>query len=315
MWGGLTGMNQTAQYVNLAALVVLVIVAPIPLGRGFLPLEFVAPAAALVAVSWPTGLWLGTGALLIPAVTAIVFGYPAGVILRQVAQAAALAMAVAGLVKLAALARELAGVRTDLTELSLAQEGVTQRLRQSDELLGVLGWRLSVISRMSELTSRAADRRPGLADRELDQVRELACEWPGGSEPPAEVGGATALGAELHAVRNVLTTAGIECAICPVPAGLGGGAGDALAFFTREAAAYVLGQPGARSCSIIVSDDGARIRLALEWGQRPDHPDPVDAEAWAGVVARVGAVNGQCEVTGANGRGVLRANIPKPADW
>jgi hypothetical protein len=327
MWGRLTDLGAAAQLVNLATLLALVACAPIPLGQGFLPLEFVLPAAVLAAVSWPVGLWLAAGSLVVPAVTAVVFGYPAGAIFRQVAQAAALAVAVAGLVKLAAQARELGRVKADLAQVSRAHDGTTQRLRQGDELLGALGWRLAVISRMSELASRAGDRRPGLAGRELDQVRELACEWPGGSESPAEAGPATTLSAEIHAARKVLLAAGVQCAAGPIPAGLGGNSGDALAFGVHEAAACILARPGAQSCTITVSDDGARIRLVMEWDEPPDAPSGseapdapdrpvvVAAQAWAEVAARVAACNGECEATVTNGRSVFRVNIPKSADW
>jgi hypothetical protein len=310
MRGGLYRLSGTGQLVNLATLVVLASCAPIPLGRSFLPLEFVVPAAALVAAAWPAGLWLGIGSLAVPVITAMVFGYPAGAIFRQAAQAAVLGLAVAGLVKLAAQARELAGVRSELAEVSHAHEGTTQRLRQADELLGALGWRLSVISRMSELASRVAERRPGVASRELDRVRELACEWPGGGEPPAEAGDATSLSAEIHAARNVLAAASVECTVGTVPAGLAGDAGDALAFFVHEVVAQLLGQPDIGSCTIRVCDDGARIRLDLEWDPAGD-PSPISEMALERITARIAAVDGRCEVIAESGRAGLRANIPK----
>jgi hypothetical protein len=313
VWGGLHGVTYRTQLANLVTLLALVSCAPIPLGRAFLPLEVVLPAAALVAVSWPAGLWLGAGSLAVPAITAIVFGYPASAIFRQAAQAAALGVAVAGLVKLAARAKELRGVQSDLAELSQAHEGTTQRLRQADELLEALGWRLSVIARMSGLASRVADQRPGLAGRELDHVRERACEWPGSSEPPAEAGGATALNAEIHAAGNVLAAAGIECTTGTVPAGLAGDSGDALAFFVHESAAHILGQPDIRSCAIRVCDDGARIRLDLEWDSVTG-PSATGEAALERLAARMAAVDGQCEVMAKDGRSVWRANIPKPAE-
>jgi hypothetical protein len=309
LWDGLYGGTSRTQLLSLVTLLALVSCAPIPLGRAFLPLEFVLPAAALVAVSWPAGLWLGAGSLAVPAITAIVLADPAGAIFRQAAQAAAVGVAVAGLVKLAAQARKLRGVRSDLAELSQASEGTSQRLRQADELLEALGWRLSVIARMSGLASRVAGQRSGLADRELDHVRQLACEWPGSSEPPAGAGGATALNAEIRAAGNVLATAGIECTTGALPAGLAGDPGDALAFFVQESAAHILGQPDIRSCAIRVCDDGARIRLDLEWDSATG-PGAI-GEA---TLERMAAVNGQCEVIAKDGRNVWRANIPKPSE-
>lgn len=312
IWGGLRGQARTPQLVSLATLLALVSCAPIPLGRAFVPLEFVLTAAALAAVSWPAGLWLGVGSLAVPVITTIVLGYPADAIFRQCGQAAALGVAVAGLVKLAAQATELRGAQADLAELSQANDGTTQRLRQADGLLEVLGWRLSVISRMSELARRAADQRPGLAGQGLDDVRELACEWPDGSEPPAETGGATALSAEIRAARNVLATAGIECVTSSIPAGLAGEPGEALAFFLHETAAHILGQPDIQSCAIRVCDDGARIRFDIEW-EPATSPSAIGEMELERLATRMAEVEGQCEVMAKDGRSVLRANIPRSA--
>lgn len=310
MCGALTGTAPRAQAVNLTTLALCTIFAPMPLGRSWLALGFILPAAASSGIRWPTGLWLGLGAVPAAFATATTLGESAAAAARAVAQDSLVASALTVMVMFAMRSDELGQLKAAMTALTDSRAGTEQRLRQANDLLGILGWRLSVISRMSDLTSTVADERPALARQVLGDLHRLAVEWPRGPAAGPAAGGASELSAEIGATRPVLAAAGIGCEFAAAPADLPAELGDLLAFAVRQVALGILRRPGARTCQVRVLEGHSRVSLDVTCDGSPGGRDAPGGNVLADRMADAG---GQCTYTEGDRGFRLHIELPHAA--
>lgn len=312
MFGALAGAPPRSQVVNVTTLTLCTVLAPIPLGRSWLALGFVLPAAASTGIQWSAGPWLGLGALPAAFATAIALGESAGTATRAVAQDALIAAAVTAVVMLAARSDDLGRLKAAMITLTDTHAGTEERLRQADDLLGILGWRLSVISRMSDLIGRTAADRPEVARQVLGDIHRLAREWPRSTASGPAPGGTSELSAETEAVRLVLGAAGIRCDVSATPADLPDEVCDLLAFAIHEAAITILGRRDVTNGQVTIRTDRSRVRLAVTCdGSAPDGPaDEGDAAGGNGLADRIAEAGGRC--TGTEGDRNFRLDIDLP---
>ncbi|HEY6294644.1 MAG TPA: hypothetical protein VIX15_03185 [Streptosporangiaceae bacterium] len=312
MYGALAGAAPRSQVINVTTLTLCTVLAPIPLGRSWLALGFMLPAAAGTGIRWSGGPWLGLGALPAAFATAIALGESAGSATRAVAQDALIAAAVTAVVMLAARSDDVGRLKTAVVTLTDNHADTEQRLRQADDLLGILGWRLSVISRMSDLIGRMAADRPGVARQVLGDIHRLAREWPRSTASGPAPGGTSELSAEIEAVRLVLGAAGIGCDVSTTPEDLPDEVCDLLAFAIHEAAFTILGRRDVTSGQITIRAERSRVRLTVACdGAAPDGPaEEGDAAGGNGLADRVAGAGGQS--TGTEGDRNFRLDIDLP---
>lgn len=312
MLGVMTGTAPVrAQVINLIALTVCTFIAPVPAGRSWLVLGFLLPAAAASAIRWPVGLWLGLGALPAAFATALSLGDSAAAAGRATAQDAVVASALAAVVMLAARAEEFGQLRGTIVTMTDGQAKTDERLRQANDLLDILGWRLSVIARMSDLIAHVSAQRPTVTSHVLVDINRLAVEWPG--ETVTGVAGQSAweLSAEIEAVRIVLAAAGIREAdevLADVPAACG----DLLALAVHRAAQAMLRRHDATSCRIVALDDESRVKLTVTGnGSRPAPDGPEAADGLAALAGQIAAASGQCDYTDQDELFSLHVELPR----
>lgn len=312
MLGVMTGTAPVrAQVVNLIALTVCTFIAPVPTDRSWLVLGFLLPAAAASAIRWPVGLMLGVGALPAAFATALSVGDSAAAAGRATAQDAVIASGLAAVVLLAARAEEFGQLQGTIITMTDGQAKTDERLRQANDLVDILGWRLSVIARMSDLIAHVSAQRPAVTSHVLVDINRLALEWP--DETVTGVAGQSAweLSAEIEAVRKVLTAAGIREAdevLADPPAAWG----DLLALAVHKAAQAMLRRHDATSCRIVARDDEAHVKLTVTGNGSRSAPDgPETADDLAVLAGQVAAVSGQCDYTEQGEHFSLSISLPR----
>ena len=206
--------------------------------------------------------------------------------------------------------RELRAAREELARLAVAEE----RLRIARDLHDLLGHTLSVIALKSELAAKLAERDPGRARAELEDVQQVTRQAL--TEVREAVRGyrRLALGDALDGARTALAAAGIDCRVEGSADGLSPEVEDLLAWTVREAATNVVRHSGARACAITLSTAGDGVALEVE-DDGPPAPEAVaGGSGLAGLEERARRVDGTLEAGARPGGGFrLRLAVPFPA--
>lgn len=275
---------------GLLAVQVLLVYGPFPvLGAYWDPPAAFVVAAVLLTFSGRLSWALTAAAVVADAIVRIalepgVVDTDGAVIASRVAYAVVVATAngflMFGLSRLSALVRDLDAARTASASLEVALE----RLHISRRLQDAVGGRLVSVLAMLRQTGPEARTGDQTRDRAravaaaarqaLAQVRTVADDYRDRS-----------LSGEVAAARTVLTAAGVDVVVGPVPDRLPGPV-DALlgAVLRRTVVAALRGTPP-RSCRIEL-DGSARMRVTLTGGE-PGAPDP---DGIAGEVHELGGV-------------------------
>ena len=171
-----------------------------------------------------------------------------------------------------------------------------------------------MIALKSELAAKLAERDPGRARAELEDVQQVTRQAL--TEVREAVRGyrRLALGDALDGARTVLAAAGIDCRVEGSADGLSPEVEDLLAWAVREAATNVVRHSGARACAITLSTGGEGVALQVE-DDGPPSPEAVDGgSGLAGLEERARRVDGTLEAGARPGGGFrLRLAVPFPA--
>ncbi|TDD70288.1 histidine kinase [Jiangella aurantiaca] len=226
--------------------------APLLLGR----VPGVALAALAVGVSVLVGWWAGGSVptyLLLTLINAVMVALLCGVPMW--------------LWDLLVEAREgrLAQARLAATE---------ERLRFARDVHDLLGHNLSVIALKTELAARLATVDGERAGREAEEARALAASALTEMRQVVHGYRTVDLAGQLDAVRRVLESSGVRCAVTGPAAPLPEQASALLIPVLREASTNVLRHSRARWCTIDIGREGDKVRMTVvNDGATGDGPD------------------------------------------
>jgi two-component system sensor histidine kinase DesK len=154
---------------------------------------------------------------------------------------------------------QLDAARTELARLAVGAE----RERFARDLHDLLGQTLSVIALKAELAGRLADADPAGAQREINEVRDVARTALG--EVRDAVGGyrRPTLDQELDGARAALAAAGVRAEVIRDSVALAPEIDSALAWTVREGATNVIRHAGATVCEIRIAAtlEGAQVEI------------------------------------------------------
>ncbi|MGW2477814.1 sensor histidine kinase [Streptomyces sp. NPDC001665] len=252
--------------------------------------RLVVVALLTVPTAWPGGMWAG-GLLHISDVWGFVLG-AAVLVLRpryvclcaaaatlltmllfhfppptppalaqflDLSSLAMLALIYVSLSWLGGLASRLERARYRLAGSMVASD----RDRVARDLHDVLGFSLSAVALRGELTARLVTSDPLRAAAEIDSLAGLVLRARG--ELSSIAHGRVRLRArrELDSAAQALRAAGVETGTRFTPGALPPAVDTALAAVIREATANVLRHSRARSCRILVTEEGDTVRLQM----------------------------------------------------
>jgi two-component system sensor histidine kinase DesK len=203
--------------------------------------------------------------------------------------------------------RELQAAREELARNAVSEE----RLRIARDLHDLLGHTLSVIALKSELATKLVESDPARARAELEDVQDVTRQAL--TEVREAVHGYRGLAFDeaLAGARDVLSTAGIECRVDAVAAGLPDEVESVLAWAVREAATNVVRHSGARACAITLSAEPDAVSLQVDDDGAAPPADSGRGVGLAGLAERARRLHGTLE-SGARPDGGFRLRVTLP---
>ena len=180
-----------------------------------------------------------------------------------------------GIVQMVERNAQLARAHAQLAELAVSQE----RARFARDLHDLLGHSLTLLAIKAELAGRLVRIDPDRAEQEVAAVERLARDAL--VDVRSAVGGyrQATLAGELAAARAVLDAAGIESDLPAAVDQVPGERRELLGWAVREGVTNVVRHSRARSCRIVVDQDGVQV---LDDGRGPVAADGGLATAVAG---------------------------------
>jgi two-component system sensor histidine kinase DesK len=313
-------------------------------GPGWLALPGLLAGAAVIALtprrSAPVVVLILAGQALV----AVVWRVRAAELADLLVQSVITIVVLGALGWLTSLYDELSRSRVELARMAVVEE----RLRFSRDLHDVLGHTLSVIGLKNEVALLLIERDPGKAAQEIRDSLDVSRRAAGDLRALVRGYRNQSLTAEIAGVRSILELAGVGCEADAVPPQLPQPVQDAVGWLVREGGTNVLRHSKATRCEIRlrVSDrqlvvemsndnpDGAVTdrppattggagagggRAGGAGGGRADGAaggradgaaDRAGGHGLVGLRERFAAITGQVTWSVADGRFVLRAEVP-----
>lgn len=156
-------------------------------------------------------------------------------------------------------ALRLEDARRDAADLAATRE----RLRLAEDLHDILGHALEVVSLKSELAVRLSDLDPERSKAEMTEVQRLARGALKDVRELAHSHQRTDFSVELDGARQLLTSAGITCAVHADPTGLTAQERDLFGRILRETVTNALrhADPGTYEVALSVEPGQVRLRV------------------------------------------------------
>jgi two-component system, NarL family, sensor histidine kinase DesK len=317
-WGVRYGGRPRAWPVTLAIQTVLVflpfMLTPVRFTGGLVP--FAAGSFLLLVPGW----WRWAGYAGVVATWTVLFAVvpqtgpnpPPGYVddLYVLAANAGVGLLVYALTWLAEAARQLAGLRAELTGTATAAE----RLRVARDVHDLLGLGLSAIALKTDLVARLIGRDDGRAAAEITETSRLCAATRADIRLVTDASHAQSLAAECAAARDILSSAGVTVELDVRAAGPGA-ADSVLAPVLREAVTNILRHSAATSCTIRAVASGGLLRLEISNDGVPAAAaaaSPGGGRGLANLAARLHAAGGRLTAGQHGGRFELSAEIPVP---
>jgi two-component system, NarL family, sensor histidine kinase DesK len=219
----------------------------------------------------------------------------------------AIGAALAGIIVLVAFVGELFTGRAEVALLAVSAE----RSRFARDLHETLGHNLSAITLKTELAIRLIDIDQAQARAELADVHEIARASLREVHVVAGSYRDESLQRELQGVQSVLVSAGVRCAVTPLPDALPGPVEKALSWAVREAATNLLRHSAATRCDIAVEAGADAVRLAVANDGVGGMPLDRGGKGLASLAERLAPLGGLVNAgVRANGDFLLTVHIP-----
>jgi two-component system sensor histidine kinase DesK len=218
-------------------------------------------------------------------------------------------LSVYGLSRLAALARELEGLRGELNRMAAVRE----RLRVGRDVHDLLGLGLSAVALKADLIAALIGRDDARAAAEIGEMGRICAEAQADVRRVTGPGTRLSLAAEAAAAQQILASAGIAVTVDLPGQRLPDVADEVLAPVLREAVTNILRHSAATACTIEARASGGTLWLRV--GNDGVGP-PADSTGAGGgrglpnLAARVRAAGGQFIAGAADGVFELTAQIP-----
>ena len=284
----------------LALLTALVLWLSLAYGAAFLWLLICVSGAAGVALPMRSAVLVLVALMLLSAGMSI--GIEGGVLLAHwleiiplVLLVRGLGLDMIGLVRLSRAIRELHAARQELARLAVVEE----RLRLARDLHDLLGHTLSMITLKSELARHLVKEEPQRCEQELAEIERVA------RKSLREVREAVAgyrqphLSSELEGARQLLSAAGIDAQIEPIPEALPFELSAVLAWTVREGVTNVIRHSRAQHCLIRLAQENERVWAeVINDGVRQERTESASGRPGLGLVGlreRVTALGGRME--------------------
>jgi two-component system sensor histidine kinase DesK len=188
-----------------------------------------------------------------------------------------------------------------------AMAKLAERERIARDLHDVLGHTLSVIALKAELAAKLADRDPGRAVQEIQEVERISREALGEVRGAIDGMRAHGLSGELRGAAAALESAGIrfDAEIARVP--LSPRSEAALALALREAVTNVLRHARASTCRVELREQGDRVVLTVA---DDGHGGPLrEGHGLSGMRERIASAGGTINLDAQRGV-AIRVTLP-----
>lgn len=259
LWAGaLTGRGRWDRWPWVIAHGALAGVPLLVVGDAWLPVPGFFIGTVLLSMARPQS-WLVAGGL-VAAVGGVAYATTDWVGTSQATvSAAAVALVVYGVVRLAHAVTDMRATRAALARSAVAQE----RQRIGRDLHDLLGHSLSSVVLRGELALRLFDSAPETARQELSEVIAAARQATTDLRGVASRCRRPSFEAEVYAARAVLQAAGIECRATVTCGRLPEPTSVMLGWVVREAVTNVLNHSHATICVVDAAPIGGRVHLTI----------------------------------------------------
>ncbi|SEH02158.1 Signal transduction histidine kinase [Nonomuraea solani] len=281
--------------------------APIPLfGQSWLGVAGFLAGPVLLAFSWVVAVPLVAVIVAVVAVSGVLLGMPAPLVVNYAISTLVTGLFVYGLLKLARLTRELRESRDGLARAAVVEE----RLRAARDLHDLLGHTLAAILLKCELARRLDPER---GRKELDDVLAMTERAMADLRAVSGERRELSLTEEAESGRSLLSAAGIDVELDLAHTALAQEVDTTLGIVLREAITNVLRHSSARRCAITTSVKDGVVRLSVRNdGVRSTAPRP-GSSGIGNLTTRLARLDGHLAVAAEDGWFELTATAPTRA--